>query len=154
MKNDDQLLSELKTQLDNNDRLKAWLIGGLPLPHKTILATTDKKLVRYRKTLTGFSFEAVPYAQISSINAGKGLFGHSVTALGANNFIGLGRIKHDDRRVEEFVTFIRQKISAVKDKDGNGKDISAQLTELNQLRQQGLITEEEFAAKKRKVLGI
>ena len=90
MKNDDQLLSELKAQLDSDDRLKAWLIGGLPLPHKTILATTDKKLVRYRKTLTGFSFEAVPYAQISSINAGKGLFGHSVTALGANNFIRLG----------------------------------------------------------------
>ncbi len=142
--------------MKSGEELEACLIGGLPLPYKTVLAMTEKKLVCYRKTLTGFKLETVPYSQISSVNASKGIFGHSIVAYGANNSIGLGLIKQSDEKVEKFVVAVRQKVSEIegRNKSTSKEDISAQLLELDQLRQQGLITEEEFTAKKRNILDI
>ena len=156
MEDNDRLVNELRAQMKSGEELEAYLIGGLPLPYKSVLAMTEKKLVCYRKTLTGFRLETVPYSQISSVNASKGIFGHSIIAYGANNSIGLGLIKQSDERVEKFIVAIRQRVSEIESSNEGApkEDISALLLELNQLRQQGLITEEEFTAKKRNILGI
>lgn len=151
-----QLLDELRGQLNSSEQIEAYLVGGLPMPHKSILAITNTRLVIYRKTITGFHFEGVPYAQISSMQSGKGMFGYSVNAFGANNMLGIRLVKTDD--APAFVNTARQKIAeanaAKKKPSADSPDLSHKIVELDRLRQQGLITEEEYVAKKKQLLGI
>ena len=146
-----QLLAELTKHLNPGERVEKYLIGGLPLPYRGILAVTNECLVYYKKTITGFGLERVPFDQISSIQTGKGLFGYRITATGANNYIGIGFLP---KGAEDFVALVRAKVDENNQDPSDGQSFSQDITELNRLKEQGLITEEEYTAKKRQILGL
>lgn len=97
--------------------------------------------------------EVIPTKAISSVQAKKdGLVYTKVTAYASGNNIDF-RLRHDDaQRFKEALTKMILE-PATPAASAPAPDLADQLTRLAALRDQGVLTEEEFAAQKAKLLG-
>ena len=161
MANYEKNLTLLKEHLDVSETIKASVFGsyeGKLMGNDTlkngVFAATEKRVVFFSKKLFGFELESFPFRNISSIEKSKGLLGHSITIHASGNNAKMKWIQKGE--VEKFTEFVNsnigqgsQNVSAPIQPEN---DIPSQIKKLSELFQQGILTEEEFSAKKQQLL--
>lgn len=154
----DKFLDKLQEHLDEGETVQHSVFGayetkimGNDSVRNGIFAATNKRLVFYSKKLTGYDLEVFPYSNISSIEMGKNMMGHHISFFSSGNKAHMKWIKNNG--VAEFVSYVKAQMGK-KDAGGGASDPMDQLKKLAELKQQGILTEEEFAAKKKQLLGL
>ena len=120
-----------------------------------IFLATDKRIIFFAKKLAGYDLEVFPYSTISSIEMGKGIMGHKITFFASGNKAAMKWIKEGN--IQEFINEVKGRIG-VKEGGGGGPiptvedDVLSQIKKLAELKDQGILSEEEFEAKKKELL--
>jgi len=127
-----------------------------------ILVATNRRLVFVDKGfLFGLKVEDFPYDKISSIQYETGILMGKLTIFTSGNKAIIDNVIKAKVRV--FGDSVRAKISAPKEiasqiapivVSQQPIDIADQLERLAKLKEQGILTDEEFAQQKKKILGI
>ncbi|RKQ32696.1 PH domain-containing protein [Oceanobacillus halophilus] len=155
-----KLMEQAKEHLDSDEEIlysvlgayETEILGSDSVRNGTFLAT-DKRLFFYAKKLGGYDSESFPYSNISSFEASKGLMGHKISFYASGNKVSMKWINDGD--VDEFITHLR---SASGKKETNNiapteiKSTVTELKELAELKEQGILTDEEFKKEKEKIL--
>ena len=118
-----------------------------------ILLATEDRVLFYGKKLTGFDAEEIPYANISSLEMGKGFMGYFISFFASGNKIKMKWIdKGDVAGLVDAVRSSRGRSRADAASTAPQADIPAQIEKLGKLRDQDLLTEDEFRDKKAELL--
>ena len=173
----DILTEEAKAHLDTDEEIVAFVegriesvvqsesssfsmsgLGGRPIEKEMsigngIFVATNKRIVLYhRKTFGGYDLRVFFYSTISSIEVGKKWNGHHIT-FSASEKMRITRIQVGD--VQKFVEYVRSKIEDTTERHAPPEptlDIPDQIRKLAELKDQGILTEEEFESKKKELL--
>ena len=128
-------------------------IMGADSVRKGIFIATNQRLLFYAKKLLGYDFEALPYANISSMEMGKNLMGHYISFFVSGNSCKMKWIEGD---VRAFVDTVKTQMAATKSSAASSSeqptDPVDQLERLGKLHAAGVLTDEEFSAKKSEIL--
>ena len=154
-------INELPDILWENESVEN-LIQGMYNNGNGILVATNKRLVFIDKGLVfGLKVEDFPYDKISSIQYSTGLLLGKLTIFTSGNKAVIDYV--DKQRVRIFGDFVRNKISSKdtvetpsnqsQQKADTSDDIVSKLERLAKLKEQGILTEEEFTQQKQKILG-
>lgn len=114
---------------------------------------TNKRVIFYAKKLTGYDLEIFPYSTISSIEMGKGIMGHKIKFFASGNQASMKWIKQGN--VQKFVNEVKNRIGKKEEVVIPPKielDIPDQIKKLSDLKEQGILSEEEFETKKKELL--
>lgn len=148
-----------KEHLDQDEKVIYTVLGAYEskiLKNDTlrngVFLATDRRVVFYGKRTFGYDLEFFPYENISSIEMGKSLMGKSVSFFTSGNKVSMKWINHGD--VKEFFEHVRNRIGKGPAAPIEKIDEVDQLRKFAELRKEGVISEEEYEAKKRQLLGI
>ena len=121
-----------------------------------ILAATDQRVIFYAKKMGGYDLESFPYPNISSFEQSKGMMGHKIKMFASGNEVEVKWINKGDLDTLLREVKSRMKGGAPSRYEGTGAASSPtdQLREFVSLRDEGIITEEEFETKKKQLLGL
>ncbi len=167
MANLEKLLAQMKPLLDPGEVVEAAIAGlyrarregraeGLLKPG--VIAATDRRVAIFAKDVLSHNFEVFPYARISSIQTGQTLHGHHVALTVDGAEVEIKNIKKGNLR--ELVEAVRAHLVSAKAPSASGSaatesdDVPAQIKKLAELRDQGILTAEEFEAKKQDLLAM
>jgi len=153
-------IKELPDILWGNENVEN-LIQGLYNNSLGILVATNKRLIFIDKGLVfGLKVEDFPYDKISSIQYSTGLLLGKLTIFSSGNKAIIDNV--DKKSVRIFGDFVRNKIttkdaietpaSQSQQKTDNSDDIVSKLERLAKLKEQGILTDEEFIQQKQKIL--
>lgn len=159
----EKLVDQAQEHLDEGEAVLATVIGtyetkkmGQDWTRKGILAATDHRLVFYAKKMGGYDLEVFPYDHISSIEASKGMMGHQVKFFASGNEV---KLKWIDKKSDTpaFVETVRKQMKASKSApsapvNGGSMDVAEQIRKLAALRDDGLLTDEEYESKRAELL--
>jgi Bacterial PH domain/Short C-terminal domain len=157
----EKLLDGAKEHLDEGEEILAVVKGtyetkkmGNDWTRAGILAATDHRVVFYAKKMGGYDLEVFPYTAISSIEAGKGMTGHHIKFFASGNEVYL---KWIDKKSDApgFVSLVKSEMHKPKQAasvDVSAPDAADQIRKLAQLREEGLVTDEEYEAKRAELL--
>jgi len=124
--------------------------------YKAVMLATNQKVIFYTKMLLNEKFEVLPYAKISSIELQTSMIGFAKATLYTfNNDISMKNIRDGEKFVQVVREGIEKKeISAAPAAAATpaAPDIPDQIRKLAELKEAGILTEEEFAAKKQMLL--
>jgi len=119
-----------------------------------IFVATESRLIFFAKKITGYDLEVLPYSNISSIEMGKNMMGHYISLFVTGNKVRMKWINKGN--IVEFVGYVRKNIGK-KTESAHPRPSDhgvASLKQLAELRNQGILTEDEFTAKKKQILGL
>ena len=92
----DKLIQLSREHLDDEENAIEVVMGayetewlGIDSVRTGIFIATDTRLVFFAKKIFGFELESFPYSNISSIEMGKGLMGHSISFFGSGNKVSM-----------------------------------------------------------------
>ena len=155
----DKLIIHGKKQLQKNEYVITTVMGayeGTLMGQKTlrtgIFMVTDTRLVFYGKKLFGFQIESFPFSNISSFERKKGMTGNSISFFASGNKVSMKWINRGD--FQTFVAEIELRMGKKSEPASGGMDATEQIKSLASLRDSGILSEEEFTAKKKQLLGI
>lgn len=117
---------------------------------------TTRRLVFYRKGMTSEKFEPWPIARVTSVESRRGMVFFDATIYTSGDTMELRMADKD--RAAEFVQALQQAIhpdpaaDAAAAPAAGATDPLAQLERLGALRDAGVVSDEEFAAKKAELL--
>lgn len=170
-------LTELaREHLDADEEIVAVVYGDLKQRMQMgILIATDKRVVSYYRGLSRYyELEVFPYSKITSIEVTGGGYGHDVSLFVYNNKISMtaiftehtgcfakflywgSAIVQESKDVQGFVEYVKSKIAKTDEEDTPPKptmDVLDQIRKLAELKNQGILTEDEFELKKTELLG-
>jgi hypothetical protein len=164
-------IKELPNILWEDERLEK-LVQGFYVKGNGILVATNKRLIFIDKGLIyGLRVEDFPYDKISSIQYSTGMLLGKITIFTSGNKADIDQI--DKNQVKQFAEYVRARISGAlehasyqtnekqelsrsneKKSTGIDDELIEGLERLGKLKEQGILTEEEFSAKKKQLLGI
>lgn len=160
----DKLLSAAKEHLEPTEQVLAVILGAYETKmmksetvRNGIFIATEKRVVFYAKKMFGYDMEVFPYTNISSIEVSKGFMGHSINFFASGNKVKMKWINHGD--IAKFIEIVKESIQK-KDTGSqvavstDNHDVADQIAKLASLKDQGILTEEEFSTKKKQLLGI
>ena len=129
-------------------------IMGTDSTRNGVFIATSKRVVFYAKKITGYEMEVFPYSTISSVEHGKGLMGHKITMFASGNKATVKWTKEGD--IDSFVREVNSRIGKKETSNDTpsqpSADIPAQIKQLAELKDQGILTGEEFESKKTELL--
>lgn len=156
-------LELVQGQLDQEESVRAWVFGtfetqimGQNTIRKGIFVATEKRIVFYAKTFFGFELESFPYKGVSSIEMSSGMMGHAITVIASGNKARMKWINNGD--VAAFSSYVNAKLNsgttnkADQPSSSEGLDIPDQIRKLASLRDDGILTDDEFTAQKTALL--
>ncbi len=161
----DKLLEKAQEHLTEGEHVLASIQGtyeikvaGTDGVRTGMFAATNKRLLFYAKKLGGYDLESFPYDHISSFEMSKGVMGHKMTFFASGNKVEMKWINKGD--IPTFSDAVRSrmgKVSATFQEPPSGNpatnvDVVEQLRKFAALRDEGILTEEEFQAKKTQIL--
>jgi hypothetical protein len=160
----DKLVDQARAHLEPGEAVRAAVLGtyetkimGSDTVRAGILVATDRRVVFYAKKLTGYELESFPYGNISSFEQGKNMMGHNITFYASGNRVHVKWIPTDDN-LASLTGFVKAAMSAGSSPapssapPASQPDVMAQLRQLGELRDAGILTEAEFATKKAELL--
>ena len=115
-----------------------------------VLIATNKRLVYFARKIVGFEFEIMPYSNVSSIEVSEGVRGHSIQVIAPGNTFAIKWIKVG--QVSEFVEHVKAMIGTNEELLLSSSDVLDQVKNLAELKEQGILTEDEFQSKKQRLL--
>ncbi|WP_159709022.1 PH domain-containing protein [Arthrobacter sp. 18067] len=164
----DKLQQHAADHLDPNESALAVVLGsyetkilGSDSVRSGILIATEKRLVFYAKKLGGYDLESFGYRNISSFEQSKSPMGHKISFFASGNRVSMKWIV-DALALAAFTETVKSHLSAAHEsappptsiirgtEDKN--EIFEQLQKLGALRDAGIVTAEEFDAKKAEML--
>lgn len=160
----DKLLKAAHEHFDKEEQPLAVVLGAYESKilnkdtvRNGIFIATEKRVIFYAKKMFGYDMEVFPYNNISSIEMSKGMTGHTISLFTSGNKVKMKWINYGD--IPKFVELVNEAIQkknsfAQTAATTSSDDITEQLTKLAALKDQGILTEEEFTAKKKQLLGI
>jgi hypothetical protein len=161
----DKLVEQAKAHLEPTEQIRGAVQGSYEtklMGNDTVragsLIATDRRVVFYAKKLGGYELESFPYGNISSFEQGRNLMGHNVTFFASGNKAHMKWIK-TDKELVQFTEIVKAAMGATGSSAAAAEpalaqpDVMEQLRKLGDLRAAGVLTEEEFAAKKGDLLG-
>lgn len=121
-----------------------------------LLVVTNKRLVFVDKGFFKLKVEDFPYIKISSIQYNLGIFHGSIIVFCAGNRASISKI-YPKQKARDVGDYIRARISkpmenAAISAVSNKSSIAERLKELAQLKETGILTEDEFTTQKQKIL--
>lgn len=173
----DKLLGLLPQHLDPNEYVEVAVAGtyeikmmGSDSVRSGIMAATPRRLVLFAKKLGGFDLDSYPYENISSFEQSKAMMGGSIGFFASGNKVTMNWIQ--DKDLAAFVELVRGRMgkqphtphppaSAPQPTpapapppapSANADEIVAQIQQIASLHDAGILTDEEFAAKKAELL--
>ncbi len=152
-------VKELETILASDEELFA-IVSGTYNNGNGILVATNKRLIFIDKgILYGLKVEDFGLDKISSIQYETGLLLASIKIMASGNIAEIKNIQKLNAR--DFSEKVRLKLAEPKKQDqilqvtqNNQVDIADQLTKLANLKNQGILTQEEFDQQKQKLLSL
>jgi hypothetical protein len=136
---------------------------GVYNSHIGILVATDRRLIFVDKGMISLKVEDFPYDKVSSIQYQTGWIFGDITIFASGNRAQIKQIPKDAARA--FAETVRNMISGgapapqappqsapAPQAAGAGDDFMEKLEKLARLKEQGILTDEEFAEQKAKVL--
>lgn len=162
-------IKELPNILWEDEELEK-LVQGYYAKGNGILVATNKRLIFIDKGLFyGLRVEDFPYDKISSIQYSTGMMFGKITIFTSGNKAEIEQVEKG--QVKVFSEYVRARISSTKEHASysnqekkkslntngtskNDDDLIVLLEGLGKLKEQGMLTEEEFSAKKKQLLGI
>lgn len=156
-------IKELPSILWENE-LPEMVIQGLYKNGNGILVCTNSRLIFVHKGLMSLKVEDFPLKSISSIQYETGMLMGKVTIFASGNRADIKNV--DKNFVRGFAEYVRAKISddvkpepttdpaSVATTVPADDQIIAQLERLAALKEKGILTDEEFAAQKVRILGL
>ena len=164
----DKFLDRIKDQLGTEEEIVHSVLGqydvkklGQHSMTACILVATDLRMALYAKRVTGYNFESIAYEKISSVEFGKKAMGFYTTIHTSGNDIHVKWIpKATSAELESLVNYIREKSSkagvsgdsTITSNTAGQKDIVELLKGLAELKENGVLTDEEFDAQKQQLL--
>lgn len=122
-----------------------------------ILVATNKRLLFVDKGLIyGLHVEDFPYDKITSIQYKTGLLYGEIKIFASGNKADIGGIIKKQTR--DFAEYVRARISGIKEHASipenqlSSDDVITQLERLAKLKEQGILSDEEFLSQKNKIL--
>jgi len=155
----EKLLEQARAHLEPGEEILVYVTGayeaklmGSDTVRSGIFLATDRRLVFYAKKMGGFDFEHFRYENISSFERAKNFNGHSFKFFASNNTVGMKWIKDGDA----LATFAQLVTDRAGQKQASQpaaqEDVFEALEKLGKLRAAGVVTDEEFEAKKAELL--
>jgi hypothetical protein len=153
-------IKELPSILWEDEHIERLVQGSYSGAGTGLLVSTNKRLVFVDKGMTKLKVEDFPYDKISSIQYKTGMMLGEITIYSSGN---KAEIKNVDKgQCRNFAESVRARVTATtehasyKEPAGQaadaGGDVVSQIERLGRLREQGLLTDEEFQAQKQKIL--
>jgi hypothetical protein len=153
----DKLLGQAKEHLEQSEQAISAVLGtyeakvlGQDSVRTGMLIATDHRVVFYAKKVGGYELESFPYSNISSFEQGRNMMGPNITFFSSGNKVHIKWIKDGD--VPEFVAAVRSRMGKSSNAAASAPDVAEQIRKLAELRDQGLLTDSEFQAKKTELL--
>jgi hypothetical protein len=153
----DKLIEKAQSHLEPGENIIASVLGAYETKimksdtvRNGIFLATDQRLVFYAKKLAGYDLEVFPYSSISSIDMGKDLMGHRISLFASGNKTSMKWINTGD--VQQFVQIVKERIGKKEEKSNPTIDIAEQIKKIAELKDLGILTEEEFTSKKQELL--
>jgi len=140
------------------DEVVEKLVQGIYSSGYGILVATNKRLIFVDKGLIyGLRVEDFPYDKITSIQYETGVFYGEIKIFASGNKADITQISKKQAR--DFAEYVRARISGVKEHASvyapaqtSSGDVITQLERLAELKEQGILSEEEFLTLKKKIL--
>jgi len=134
-------------------------IMGSESVRKGILVATDRRMVFFAKKVGGYDLESFPYGNISSLEQGKNMMGGTLKFFASGNTVAMKWIDVRKNNLGEFMTLVQSRINEAKSPTvaaptpaSAEPDIAGQIKKLADLRDSGILSEEEFSDKKTELL--
>jgi hypothetical protein len=159
-------LDALKPHLDQGEEVHISCYGAYDtksLGGKTvkngILAVTSKRIIQFGKRFSGYNLETFPLDKITAIEISKGLMGKMIAIKMSGNESEMKWINQGDP--DGLVFLVHEKIGAITSSSqssskqliqNESSEIPEQIKKLSELKDSGILTEAEFAAKKQELL--
>jgi len=143
------------------DELPERVVQGLYNNSNGILVATNKRLIFIDKGIFSLKVEDFPYDKMSSIQYRVGLLWGEIIIFTSGNKAEIKQVLKGS--VRDFADYVRARITSPiqhasvpvgQVSQSNTEDVVTQLEKLAKLKEQGILTEEEFQAKKKQLLGI
>tara|TARA_B100000787_G_C16054716_1_gene232828 strand:+ start:73 stop:558 length:486 start_codon:yes stop_codon:yes gene_type:complete len=158
MANYKKLLILVNDHLDNGETIKFSVYGAFEVKimgkdsiRNGILIATEKRVLFYAKKLFGYDLESFPLKNISSLEKSKGFMGHSISFFASGNKAKMKWI--NDGEILKFTEYINSKIGHSESVNNQSEiDIPALIKNLADLKEKGVLSEEEFTTKKKELL--
>lgn len=151
----EKLLEGAEAHLDSGEEVLHSVVGtydavvnGKAHPRAGLLVATDRRIIFFSKRLTGFDFESFPYENISSFESGKRMLGGNVTFFASGNKVTIKNAKLDG--LGPLVEYARSRMGRAA--GASAPDLADQIRKLSTLRDDGILSDEEFEAKKAELL--
>jgi hypothetical protein len=117
---------------------------------------TNRRVIKFAlNSLSGFEMESLPYSKISSIEFKEGNFTDEIELFTSGNSLEIQKIVKGNTK--PFVDFVNRKINdgyknSEVQNDARSLDIFLKIEKLAELRDKGILTSDEFEAKKQEWL--
>lgn len=115
-----------------------------------VFVVTEKRAVLFGKKLFGYDMESFPLSKITAIEMSKGMLGKKITLKMSGNSAEMKMINDGDP--DALVNYIRENMGETTVPTAPAEDIPAQIQKLAALKDQGILTEDEFTTKKAELL--
>lgn len=118
------------------------------------LGITDRRVLLVAQKFTGRDVMDFDYAMITSIDHSKGAVMGNISIAAAGDRAVVRQLPSEE--VEQFVTLIREqmRLSRLPPPTREQESVADKVRDLAKLREEGLMTEEEFERKRRELLGL
>jgi hypothetical protein len=121
-----------------------------------LIVLTDRRLLFVQDGVMSKKSEDFPLDKVSSVQWGSGLLLGAITIFASGNKTEIKNVNKDDGK--EIVDLVRAHLSAPKTEPSPGAgpvqpDIIGQIKQLGELTEAGVLSQEEFEAKKAELLG-
>jgi len=158
----DRNLELVEEHLDQCETIKASVFGvyeckimGADTIRNGIFVATENRIVFFAKKLMGYDLEVFPFENITSIEQSKGIMGHKITFFASGNKSTIKWI--NEGNVDQFYNYVNSMIGKHKNREQivhsvAVDDIPTQIKKLSDLKDAGILTEEQFEKKKIELL--
>ncbi|CZQ83564.1 Hypothetical protein Tpal_461 [Trichococcus palustris] len=157
-----KILNDAKNHFEDNEELIDYVSGvydakllNADTKISGVLIATNKRVLAYGKKMTGFNLETIDYNKISSVEYNKGSILWELKIHTSGNVIKVETGMHHG--TIELIKIIKDKInipSQVVTAAAQEKSLPDQLKELKELVDMDILTQSEFDAKKKQILGL
>lgn len=153
-------LNAVQSHLDEGESIIASCFGayetkvlGSDSVRNGVFLVTQKRVVFFAKKMFGYDLESFPLSKVSAIEMSKGMMGKSITMKMSGNEAKMKWVNKG--KPEELVNYVREHMgesTTTAAPQQAADDIPAQIQKLAQLRDSGILTDDEFNAKKAELL--
>lgn len=120
------------------------------------ILVTDRRVIFYTKKLGGYEMYDHAYGLLTALDYKKGAIYGNITFAASSERTRVKQVPKES--VERVAKAIRERMAAAQEKGrpGAGTGVSAadEIRKLAELHAEGILTDEEFAAKKQQLLGL